>query len=255
VKSTFRLGRIAGIPIGVNWTWLLVFAFLVWSLASSVFPDTNPGLSTAEYAGMGIAAALLFFGSLLLHELGHAVQARREGVQIDGITLWIFGGVARLRGTFPSAGAEFRIAIAGPIVTAVLAGAFVGLVALTHFGTAVDGMFAWLGYINLLLLAFNLLPALPLDGGRIFRSALWRLRRDFVWATVLAARVGQAFTVLMMVAGVAILLFGGVSSGLWFVLLGWFLLGAAAAEARSVARLRRGVELSPPRDPSPHDAV
>jgi Zn-dependent protease len=248
VNSTFPLGRIAGIPIGINWTWLVVFAFFVWSLASSVFPDTNPGLSRAAYAGMAIAAALPFFGSLLLHELGHALQARREGVQIDGITLWLFGGVARLRGTFPSAGAEFRIAIAGPIVTALLAGLFVGLAVLTHFGDAFDAVFAWLGYINLLLLAFNLLPALPLDGGRIFRSALWRLRHDFVWATRFAARVGQAFAVLMMVGGVAILFTSTVSSGLWFVLLGWFLLGAAGAEARSVTPLRRSAELSPPRD-------
>jgi Zn-dependent protease len=248
VNSTFRLGRIAGIPIGVNWTWLVVFAFFVWSLASSVFPDTNPGLSTAAYAGMAIAAALLFFGSLLLHELGHALQARREGVRIDGITLWLFGGVARLRGTFPGAGAEFRIAIAGPIVTAVLAGVFVGLAVVTHFGNVFDGVVTWLGYINLLLLVFNLLPALPLDGGRIFRSALWRLRDDFVWATRLAARVGQAFAVLMMAGGVAILVTSTVSSGLWFLLLGWFLFGAAGAEARTVAPPRRGAEI-------PHDAV
>ena len=214
---------------------MLVFAFFVWSLASSVFPDTNPGLSTATYAGMAIAAALLFFGSLLLHELGHALRARREGVRIDGITLWLFGGVARLRGTFPSAGAEFRIAIAGPIVTALLAGVFVGLAVLTHLGTFFDGVFAWLGYINVLLLVFNLLPALPLDGGRIFRSALWRLKRNFVWATRVAARIGQAFAVLMMAGGVALFFTSTVSSGLWFVLLGWFLLGAAGAEARTVA--------------------
>jgi Zn-dependent protease len=138
MNDTFRLGRIAGIPIGLNWSWLVVFVLFVWSLASAVLPATNPGLATRTYVEMSFAAVVLFFGSLLLHELGHALAARREGVEIDGITLWLFGGVARFRGMFPSAGAEFRIAIAGPLVTAVLAAAFVALAVLTHFRPAVD---------------------------------------------------------------------------------------------------------------------
>jgi Zn-dependent protease len=235
MNDTFKLGRIAGIPIGLNWTWLLVFALFVWSLASAVFPSTNPGLATATSLEMGIAAVVLFFGSLLLHELGHAVQARRDGVEIEGITLWLFGGVARFRGMFPSAGAEFRIAIAGPLVTAALAGAFVLLAALTHFHPAVDAVFAWLGYINLLLLAFNLLPALPLDGGRIFRAALWRIRGDFASATRIAAGLGRLIGGLLIVAGIITFVEQGTFGGVWLALIGWFVLGAAGSEARLVA--------------------
>ena len=125
MTSTFRLGRIAGIEIGVNWTWLAVFALIVWTWATGVFPDAVPGRSEAAYWVIAVIASLLFFGSLLLHELGHALQARREGMQIDGITLWLLGGVAKFRGVFPSAGAEFRIAIAGPLVSLVLGVAFI----------------------------------------------------------------------------------------------------------------------------------
>ena len=120
MNPSFTIARIAGIRIGVNWSWLIVFALIVWTLESTVFPTSNPGLATSAYVGMAVAAALLFFVSLLLHELGHALQARRDGVEIEGITLWLFGGVARFKGMFPSAGAELRIAVAGP---ARLAGA------------------------------------------------------------------------------------------------------------------------------------
>lgn len=158
MNDTVRLGRIAGVPIGINWTWAFVFVLFAWSLAEAVFPSANPGLSTATYIGMALVAELLFFASLVLHELGHAVVARREGMVIDGITLWLFGGVARFREMFPSAGAEFRIAVAGPLVTVVLAAFFVAVAGLTHPAAAVDGVAAWLGYINLLLLASTSSP-------------------------------------------------------------------------------------------------
>jgi Zn-dependent protease/predicted transcriptional regulator len=180
---------------------------------------------------MGVIAGFCFFAALLLHELGHAMQARREGVEIEGITLWLFGGVAQFRGMFPTAGAEFRIAIAGPLVSAALGGAFVGIAAAHGLGSAVAGTAAWLGYMNLLLLAFNMLPALPLDGGRVLRSALWRARGDFAFATRIAADVGRGFGYLLIALG---LLMFGVSgwSGAWLAFLGWFLLNAAAAEGR-----------------------
>ena len=125
MTSSIRLGRIAGIEIGVNWSWLVVFALIVWTLASAIFPSTNPGLSKTTHIAMAIVAAFLFFLSLLLHEFGHALQARREGIEIDGITLWLFGGVARFKGSFRSAGAEFRVAIAGPLVSLALGALFV----------------------------------------------------------------------------------------------------------------------------------
>ena len=161
----------------MNWSWLVVFALIVWTWATGVFPETNPGYSDSTYVAISVVAAILFFGSLLAHELGHALQARREGMEIEGITLWLFGGVAKFKGEFPSAGAEFRIAVAGPLVSLALGVAFVLIAWLGGLPEVADAVCAWLGYINLTLLVFNLLPALPLDGGRIFRAALWALRR------------------------------------------------------------------------------
>src|SRR5580765_2772430 len=232
--SSFRLGRIAGIEFGVNWSWLVVFVLIVWTLASGIFPSTNPGLSKGTYIAMAIVAAFLFFSSLLLHEFGHALQARREGIEIDGITLWLFGGVARFKGSFKTAGAEFRVAIAGPLVSLAL-GVFFALIALINgIPSAVDGVVAWLGYINLSLLVFNLIPAPPLDGGRVLHSALWQWRGDFVWATRVAASVGRGFGYLLIALGIAMFVFQGSFSGAWLAFLGWFLLNAATAEARSL---------------------
>ena len=125
MRDSLTLGRIAGIRFGVNWSWAIVFALIVWTLATGIFPSTNPGHDQRTYIAMAIVAALLFFTSLLMHEFGHALEAKREGVEIEGITLWLFGGVAKFRGMFPSAGAEFRIAIAGPLVSLVLGPVFV----------------------------------------------------------------------------------------------------------------------------------
>jgi Zn-dependent protease/CBS domain-containing protein len=234
VRDSFTLGRIAGIRIGVNWSWLIVFALIVWTLATGIFPETNAGLSDGTYVGMGVAAAILFFTSLLLHELGHAFQARREGMEIDGITLWLFGGVAKFKGMFPSAGAEFRIAVAGPLVSLVLGGLFVGIAAMSDLTQSVDGVAAWLGYINLTLLVFNLLPALPLDGGRVLRSALWRAKGDFASATHIAAWIGRGFAYVFIAGGLAFFIFQSAFSGAWLAFIGWFLLQAAAAEDRFV---------------------
>jgi Zn-dependent protease/CBS domain-containing protein len=235
VNATFELGRIAGIRIGVNWSWLVVFALIVWSLASGVFPSQNDGLSDATYVAMAIAAALLFFASILLHELGHAFRAKREGMEIEGITLWLFGGVAQFRGMFPSAGAEFRIAIAGPLVSLALGVLFVAIAVLTKTSEEIDGVAAWLGYINLMLLVFNLLPALPLDGGRVLRSALWGARDDFRWATRIAANIGRGFGFLFIAGGIALFVFANSFSGAWLAFIGWFLLIAASGELRYLA--------------------
>jgi Zn-dependent protease len=232
VRDSITLGRIAGVRFGVNWSWLVVFALIVWTWATGVFPETNPGYSQSTYVAMAIVAAILFFGSLLAHELGHALEAKREGMEIEGITLWLFGGVAKFKGQFPSAGAEFRIAIAGPLVSLVLGLAFVLVAWLAGLPEVADAVSAWLGYINLSLLVFNLLPALPLDGGRIFRSALWALRNDFNWATRIAAAVGRGFGYLFIAGGVAMLIFQGTFSGAWLAFLGWFLLMAATSEDR-----------------------
>jgi Zn-dependent protease len=232
VTTSIPLGRIFGIRVGINWSWLVVFALIAWTLASGIFPDTNPGLRHGTYVWMAIVASTLFFASLLLHELGHAVQARREGMEIEGITLWLFGGVAKFKGMFPSAGAEFRIAIAGPLVSLALGLLFALGAWAVSTREAVDGVAAWLGYINLTLLVFNMLPALPLDGGRVLRSALWHVRGSFRWATRVAASVGRGFGILFIAAGVFLFLFQGAFSGAWLAFIGWFLFQAATAEDR-----------------------
>ena len=232
MTSSIPLGRILGIRIGIHWSWLVVFALIAWTLASGIFPSTNPGLSHASYVWMAIVASILFFASLLLHELGHAVQARREGMEIDGITLWLFGGVARFKGMFPSAGAEFRIAIAGPLVSLALGLLFaLGAWAIST-RESIDGVAAWLGYINLTLLVFNMLPALPLDGGRVLRSILWHVRGSFRWATRVAASIGRGFAFLFIGAGLFLFIFQGSFSGAWLAFVGWFLFQAATAEDR-----------------------
>jgi Zn-dependent protease len=235
VTSSVELGRIAGIRIGAHWSLLVVFALIAWSLASAVFPDQNEGLSDGTYLAMAIVAAVFFFASILLHELGHAFQARREGMEIEGINLWLFGGVAQFRGTFPSAGAEFRIAIAGPAVSLLLGLFFVAVAVATKTAEEVDGVAAWLGYINLMLLAFNLLPALPLDGGRVLRSLLWAARDSFEWATRVAGNIGRGFGYLFIAGGIAFFIFANSFSGAWLAFIGWFLLGAASAELRYLA--------------------
>jgi Zn-dependent protease/CBS domain-containing protein len=235
MNATIQLGRIAGIRIGINWSWLIVFALIVWSLAAAVFPSENPGLSDGEYIVIAVVAAFLFFASLLLHELGHALQARREGVEIEGINLWLFGGVAQFKGSFPSAGAEFRIAIAGPLVTLVIGVLFVAVAMAVSLPNAVDAVVAWVGYTNVILLLFNLLPALPLDGGRVLRSALWQARGDLRWATSVAAAIGRGFGYLFIGAGVLMFIVEGSFSGAWLAFVGWFLLQAATAETRYVA--------------------
>ena len=237
MQDSLTIGRIAGIRVGVNWTWLVIFVLIVWTWATGVFPETNPGLGNGAYIAMALAGAALFFGSLLLHELGHAVQARRDGMEIEGITLWLFGGVAKFKGMFPSAGAEFRIAIAGPLVSLALGLLFMGAAAV-GLPEPVDGVAAWLGYTNMALLVFNLIPALPLDGGRVLRSALWYFRGDFAWATRIAAAIGQGFGYLLIAGGVASLVFLSAFSGIWLALIGWFLLQAAGAESRQLIARR-----------------
>jgi Zn-dependent protease/CBS domain-containing protein len=233
VTSSIRLGRIAGIEIGVNWSWLVVFALIVWSIERDL-EDRYVGLSGAGALIGALAAAALFFASLLAHELGHAFVARREGMEIDGITLWLFGGVAKFKGTFPSAGAEFRIAIAGPLVSLAIGVVFVALASLLELPNVVDGILGWLGVTNLLLLAFNLLPALPLDGGRVLRSALWAARDDFRWATRLSANIGRAFGFGFIGLGVIMFVVQGAVGGAWLAFIGWFLLTASSQEARYV---------------------
>lgn len=237
MEASISLGRIFGIEIGVNWSWLVIFALIAWSLGAAIFPETNPGLSDGAYAAMAAVAAVLFFVSLLLHELGHATVARREGMDIDGIVLWLFGGVARFKGLFPSAGAELRIALAGPAVTVAIAAVLLAFAWAVPLPSGVDGVITWLGSINVVLLVFNMLPALPLDGGRVLRAILWGSTGDFTRATQIAGSLGRGFGIAMIVGGFMMLFLVGAAGGLWLALIGWFLMAAAGAEA-SLATVR-----------------
>ncbi len=228
----WRVGHLAGVEIDVHWSWGIAFALVTASLATAVFPPAAPGLAAAAYVALGAGAAVALFGSILLHELGHAWQARREGVTTDRVTLWVFGGIAQMRQRFPSAGAELRIAIAGPLVSLALAAVFLAAAAGLSLPAALGALVGWLGVINAILLVFNLLPALPLDGGRLLRAALWARRRDIGEATATTASVGRTVAVAMIAGGLVATIAIGFS-GLWLALLGWFLLQAGAAEARA----------------------
>jgi Zn-dependent protease/CBS domain-containing protein len=202
---------------------------------------TNPGLDDGTYLAMAAVATVLFFASILLHELGHAIQAGRDGIPIEGITLWVFGGIASLGGQPPSAGAEFRMAIAGPAVSLALGVACLAAALGLPLPDAVDGVLFWLGQINVYLLVFNLIPALPLDGGRVLQAFLWARRRDHASATRTAGALGRAFGQVMIGGGLLLLIFAGDFSGAWFIFLGWFVLAAAEAEIEGAsARLALG---------------
>ena len=237
MESSFTILRLRGIPIGAHWSWLFIFTIVFWSLATALFPSTYPGLDGSTYLVMGVAAAVLFFASVLLHELGHAFRALDEGLPIEGITLWLFGGVARLRGMPRGPGAEFRVAIAGPLVTVVLtalfgAAAYLGDV--FDLSGSVRGVVDYLTRINAAVLGFNLIPALPLDGGRVLRAWLWRRQGSLAAATRSAARAGQAFGATLIAIGLLGLVTGSGLGGIWMAFIGWFLVQAAQSESTAV---------------------
>ena len=246
MNDSIRLGKVYGIPIGVHWSVLFVAWLLAWSLASRLFPAVAPGLPGLAYWAAGAGVALVFFGSLLAHELAHALFARRAGVRVAGITLWLLGGVAKLDGEAPTPGHELRIAASGPIVSAVL-GVLFGAVAFAlpmatgvssgASATGSDAVLvlaaeaaAWLARVNLVLAVFNLLPGTPLDGGRIVRAVAWRFGRDRLRASLLAARMGRIVGFGLIGFGVLELVIGADLGGLWTIVIGLFMSGAAAAE-------------------------
>ena len=252
MKQTIRVGRIAGIPIGFNWSLLIVVGLLTWTFAVNEFPAEFPGRSDLLYWTAAVLTTIAFFACLLAHEMGHALAARRLGVGVQEITLWLFGGVARIRGDDMNARSELRIALAGPLVSIALAG--IALVAGRALSQVLSwevagGIVTWLGRINLILAIFNLIPAFPMDGGRIFRSLLWR-RMERARATRVAVRSGRAFAFLMMAVGLIEASIGDPTSGLWLVFLGWFLANAAQAEesgerAPELGDLRVGDVMNP----------
>ena len=240
MRATIWIGRIRGVRVGVHWSVLLIFVLITLGLAEGRLPAAYPGRSPALYWAAGIATSVVFFASLLAHELAHAVVARRNGVEVADIVLWLLGGAARLKGEAHTPGAEVRIAGVGPLVSLVLGGLF-GLAAwLLDMGSAprllVESV-GWLAVINVLLAAFNSIPAAPLDGGRLLRAFLWWRTGDRLRATAGAATAGRVFGWLLVGLGVWLFLTRSSFGSLWFALIGWFLIGAARAEDRQ-ARVR-----------------
>lgn len=229
-RQTISLGRILNIPIGLDYSWFLVFALLTWTLATVYFPAEFRNWSTGQYWIVGAATAILMFASVLLHELGHSVIAMRYKIPVRSITLFIFGGVAQIASEPPSAGAEFWIAIAGPVVSFALA-IFFGL--LQPVVGAVAPLLAlakYLAYINGTLALFNLIPGFPLDGGRVFRAIVWGVTRNLRRATLIAANLGRLIAFLFILFGAWQIVTGNLGNGLWIAFIGWFLESAASSQ-------------------------
>ena len=234
MNENLSLGRIFGIHVGLNWSLLVVAALIAWSLATSLLPTASPGQTSGAYWTAGVISAFVFLASLLAHELAHSVVATRRGVKVEGITLWLFGGVSRFSSETASPGAQALITFVGPLTSLVL-GAVFYLAAVAVGGGAHPGLFSatlfWLGYINISLGVFNLVPAFPLDGGRLLQSLIWLRTGDRLRATRIAARIGMGFAYLLIAYGLATFIFAGsLIGGVWSVFLGWFLLSAARSE-------------------------
>lgn len=263
-----RLGSISGIEIHADWSLLIIFVLISFSLATGLFLDWHPNWSTAIAWSTAFAAAVLFLASVLVHELSHAVVGRAHGVQIRRITLFMFGGVAQMENEPPSWRAELSMAIVGPLTSLALGFVFLGLVSLVNGPVRIDpghlqrslsalrpisSLLLWLGPINVVLGVFNLVPGFPLDGGRVLRAVMWGMTGDLHRATQWASRAGQLFAWLLMSAGIAMMLglqiplFGaGLVNGLWLAFIGWYLNNAALMSYRQLL-IRESLEHVPVR--------
>lgn len=234
--ETIAIGKIAGISLRIHWSVLVILWLFTWSLASTL-PTTSPGHSALVYWVAGLGGAVALLASLVAHELMHAISARRAGVEVSGITLWLLGGVTRLGDEAPTARAELRIAASGPAVSLGLAAVIAVLAGvLDVLGVAhiIVGVAWWLSSINLVLGLFNLLPGAPLDGGRILRAYLWQRHGDRVRAAVSAARGGRILAYALIALGLLQFLAGWLVGGVWMVFIGWFVLVAARNEESQV---------------------
>ncbi len=227
-RRQIHLGTMFGFPVQVDPSWLIVFFWLTWSLAATYFPQVYSGWATATRWALAAVTSLLFFGSVLLHELGHSLVARKQGVPVKDITLYIFGGVAQISEEPRSPKEEVLMALAGPAVSLALGGLLVVLwLVVGPVSQAVGAVAMYVGFSNLFLGAFNLIPGFPLDGGRVLRAVLWGARDDLMWATRWASWVGQVVSYLFILVGIGEAMMGAWGSGMSLVLVGMFLQTAA----------------------------
>lgn len=239
-----KLFKLLGFEVRVDASWLILAVLIVWTLAQGFFPVEYPGLPAATYWWMAVGGAIGLFLSIVIHEFAHSLVARRYGIPMKGITLFIFGGVAEMDEEPPSAKAEFRMAIVGPVASIVLAVIFYGAYLLMRTPgetTTFGAVLSYLALINALLAGFNLIPAFPLDGGRVLRSFLWSRRKDIRGATRTAAGFGSGFGALLIFLGVLQVLFGNFIGGMWWFLIGLFLRGASKMSYRQL-EIRRALE-------------
>lgn len=238
MRQRFELFRLFGFPIRVDLSWVLILFLLTYSLAVGFFPVNEPGMPKSAYWAMGFVASMGLFASILFHELSHSLVARHYKIKIDGITLFIFGGVAEMRQESPSPKVEFLVALMGPLASFLLA---YGFLKLSSYGEALGWnkamvlIFYYLGFMNGLLALFNLVPAFPLDGGRIFRSLVWAVKKDYFWATRLAANIGKIFGWILIGLGVVQWVRGSPFGGLWYVFIGFFLRQASLMSLRQLS--------------------
>ena len=232
---SIRLGKIMGIPVRIHYTLWFVFILIAWTLAYGYMPHQYPGLSTITYWAIGIGSAVVLFASVLVHELSHSYIAKKNGLPIARITLFFFGGVSEMTEEPQDAGLEVRMAAAGPLMSFLIAGILAAVWYVAQAVRAPIVITATVGYgalINGVLGAFNLLPAFPLDGGRVFRGSLWKHSKDLISATRTATRVSEALSLLMMLGGFASIILGDFVDGIWFVVLGWFIKSGAETSLR-----------------------
>lgn len=235
--SRMTLFRVAGVAIRIDASWFLLAVLVTWSLAVGVFPVHYRGSSPRMYWLMGAVGAIGLFASILLHELAHALVARRRGMQMNGITLFIFGGVAEMEEESENPRTELLVALAGPLVTVGLIVLLVPLAALAraqNWPVLATATVSYLATVNVVLLVFNIIPAFPLDGGRVLRASLWSWKKDVRWATRISSRIGSGFGLVLIILGVARMIAGDFIGGLWSLLIGSFLRSAAAMSYQQV---------------------
>src|SRR3990167_9357550 len=229
VHGTWKVATVMGIPMRVHFSWFIIFGLIKWSLSTFYFPKAAPQLPVSAYWINGAVAALLLFASVAFHELSHSFVALKYNLSIINITLFIFGGVAQMKGEPPHPKAELRIAIAGPLSSFFLSGLF--FLVSVNTGGGPRALFSYLAQINFILGAFNLIPGFPMDGGRILRAALWSRTKDYFYATQKASNFGQRIAIFFVIFG-TFLIFSGSSGGLWLLLIGWFLYMAAQSSSQ-----------------------
>ncbi len=239
VKGSFTLGRVAGISINIHISWLIIFVLVTWSLAVSYFPQQYPDWSAPLYWSLGVSASLLFFASVLLHELAHSLVARSRGIPVRAITLFIFGGVSEIAQEPTTPGTELLMALVGPVTSFLLAGFFGFLWLLARsIDSPLSALNLYLASINGILGGFNLIPGFPLDGGRVLRAILWGITGSLERATRYASLVGQGIAYLFILLGIWQVVTGNWINGLWIAFIGWFLDNAAQTSYRQVAMKR-----------------